>query len=135
MALSMFAVKAGAKHVLLLGTKFTMTESFLKDRLATHGIGTVDLSKYATEIDEIDRIIFDELCRGDITRESTDYLWDFICRVLDDSDDEPDAIILGCTELDMLVKDATIAGSDDFIPIIDSTEAHIETIVDHCLSD
>jgi aspartate racemase len=125
-----------AKRILLLGTKFTMTESFLKDYLKEmHEIETIDLSGYPEEIDEINRIIFEELCRGDITNKSADYLWDFISRFLDDADEEPDAIVLGCTELDMLFRDQAIRGADDLIPVIDSTEAHIESIVECCLSD
>ena len=75
------------------------------------------------------------MCRGDITNKSADYLWDFISRFLDDADEEPDAIVLGCTELDMLFRDQAISGADDLIPVIDSTEAHIESIVECCLSD
>lgn len=48
----------------------------------------------------------------------------------DDQDDRPDAVILGCTELNMILS------QDDLdIPVIDSTEAHINKLADLCLSD
>ncbi|MBR5669823.1 aspartate/glutamate racemase family protein [Candidatus Saccharibacteria bacterium] len=127
--------EVGAKRVLLLGTKFTMTEDFLKKRLAEHKIETIDLSRHSKDADEIDRIIFQELCRGVVTDESADFLVDFIRKFPTDSEPEPDAIILGCTELDMLIKSESIMGQRKKIPIIDSTKAHIESIVKHCLSD
>ena len=127
--------EVGAKRVLLLGTKFTMTEDFLKKRLAEHEIETMDLSCHSKDVDEIDRIIFQELCRGAVTDESADFLVDFIRKFPTDSEPEPDAIILGCTELDMLIKSESIRGQRKKIPIIDSTKAHIESIVKHCLSD
>lgn len=120
----------GARHVLLLGTKFTMTEDFMENRLAEYGIEVMDTSDYPEEIDEINRIIFEELCHGVVTPESKEFMVNFAHQFPSDSDARPDAIILGCTELNMILEP-----DDVDIPIIDSTQAHIDTLVDLCLSD
>lgn len=118
----------GAERVLLLGTKFTMTEDFLKRKLAMHGIQTMSVGNYPDEIEEINRIIFEELCHGMVTPESKEFMMNFIYQFPADSDIRPDAIILGCTELDMI-----ITPDDIDLPLIDSTQAHIDKIVELCL--
>ena len=123
--------KVNAKRVLLLGTKFTMTEDFLKNRLAMHDIETIDLSGCEEEIDEINRIIFEELCHGTVTCKSRMFMSDFLGQFMAGAGPKPDAIILGCTELDMII-DSDFVGE---IPVIDSTAAHIKKIVELCLSD
>ncbi|MCR5572604.1 MAG: amino acid racemase [Candidatus Saccharibacteria bacterium] len=119
-----------ARRVLLLGTKFTMTEDFMENRLAEYGIETMDTSGYAEEVDEINRIIFEELCHGVVTPESKEFMVNFVNQFPSDSDIRPDAIILGCTELNMILEP-----DDVDVPIIDSTQAHIDALVDLCLSD
>lgn len=121
--------KVGAKRVLLLGTKFTMTEDFMKTRLGTHNIEVMDTSNYPEEIDEINRIIFDELCHGSVTSESKEFMMNFVYQFPADSDLRPDAIVLGCTELNMILEP-----DDVDIPLIDSTQAHIDKLVELCLS-
>lgn len=119
-----------AKRVLLLGTEFTMVEGFMKRRLAENSIEAMSVDNYQDEIKEIDRIIFDELCHGVITPESKEFMMNFIWQFPLDSDIRPDAIILGCTELEMILK------QDDIdIPLINSTQAHIDKIVELCLED
>lgn len=120
----------GAERVLLLGTKFTMTEDFLKRKLAMHGIQTMSVGNYPDEIAEINRIIFDELCHGVVTPESKEFMMNFIYQFPADSDIRPDAVVLGCTELDMI-----ITPEDVDLPLIDSTRAHIDKIVELCLGD
>ena len=120
--------EVGAKRVLLLGTKFTMTEDFMAKRLAQHGIEVMPVDDYPDEIAEINRIIFDELCHGVVTAESKEFMMNFVYQFPADSDIRPDAIILGCTELEMILE------QDDIdIPLINSTQAHIDTLVDLCL--
>lgn len=122
--------EASAKRVLLLGTKFTMTEDFMAERLAQHGIKAMSVADYPDEIEEINRIIFDELCHGVVTPESKEFMMNFIYQFPADSDIRPDAIVLGCTELDMI-----ITPDDIDLPLIDSTQAHIDKIVELCLGD
>lgn len=120
----------GAERVLLLGTRFTMTENFLKERLAENGIKVMPVDDYPEEIAEIDRIIFEELCHGVVTPESKEFMVNFAYQFPADSDIRPDAIILGCTELEMILE------PDDIdIPLVNSTQAHIDKLVDLCLED
>ena len=122
--------EVGAKRVLLLGTKFTMTEDFMTERLARHGIEVMSVADYPDEIEEINRIIFDELCHGVVTLESKEFMMNFIHQFPADSDIRPDAVVLGCTELDRI-----ITPDDIDRPLIDSTQAHIDKIVELCLGD
>lgn len=122
--------EVGAKRVLLLGTKFTMTEDFMAKRLAQHGIEVMSVDNYPEEIEEIDRIIFDELCHGVVTAKSKEFMMNFVYQFPADSDIRPGAIILGCTELEMILEQ-----DDVDIPLINSTQAHIDKIVKLCLGD
>lgn len=122
--------EVGAKRVLLLGTKFTMTEDFMAKRLAQHGINVMSVDNYPEEIEEIDRIIFDELCHGVVTAESKEFMMNFVYQFPADSDIRPDAIVLGCTELEMILEQ-----DDVDIPLINSNQAHIDKIVELCLGD
>jgi len=117
-----------AKRVLLLGTKFTMTEDFMRKRLESHGLSVMDTSSYPEEINEINRIIFDELCHGLVVPESKEFMLNFVYQFPCDRDERPDAVVLGCTELNMILKPEDID-----IPLIDSTEAHIDKLVNLCL--
>ena len=106
-----------------------MTEDFMKALLGTHDIEVMDTSNYPEEIDEINRIIFEELCHGIVTSESKEFMMNFVYQFPADSDLRPDAIVLGCTELNMILEP-----DDVDIPLIDSTQAHIDKLVELCLS-
>ena len=112
-------------NVGLLGTKYTMVEDFLKNRLEQNDL-SVTTPKEITNINEIDRIIFDELCKGEIKEESKQYFIEVINNMIKENNIE--GIILGCTEIEMLVKQ-----SDITIPIFDTTQSHIDSIVDYYL--
>lgn len=107
-----------------------MTEDFMAKRLAQHGINVMSVDNYPEEIEEIDRIIFDELCHGVVTAESKEFMMNFVYQFPADSDIRPDAIVLGCTELEMILEQ-----DDVDIPLINSTQAHIDKIVELCLED
>ena len=109
----------------LLGTKYTMVEDFLKDRLKKNRL-TVSTPIEEEQINEVDRIIFDELCKGEIKDSSRKYFVDVINNMV--KEDGIEGIILGCTEIEMLVKQ-----NDLSIPIFDTTQAHIDSIVDYSL--
>lgn len=115
----------GVFEVGLLGTKYTMVEDFLKERLKKNGLSVVVPEKDET-IAEIDRIIFDELCKGEIKDTSRKYYIDEINRMIREKNIK--GIILGCTEIEMLIKQ-----NDLDIPIFDTTQSHIDAIVDYCL--
>lgn len=125
--------EAGARRILFLGTKTTMTEDFMKDYLLEqHGIKTIDVKDYPEEVEEINRIIFEELCRGIVMYRSRKHLMDFIRNFTANDLPElrPEAIVLGCTELDMILGPADVD-----IPLVDSTQVHIDKLVELCLSD
>ena len=109
----------------LLGTKYTMVEDFLKERLKKNGL-TVFTPTKEEQINEIDRIIFEELCKGKINESSRKYFVDTINDMKKENNIE--GIILGCTEIEMLIKQ-----KDLNIPIFDTTQAHIDSIVDYSL--
>ena len=120
--------KCKEKNVLrvgLLGTKYTMVENFLTDKLKENGL-TVFTPSNEENINEIDRIIFDELCKGNIKEESKKYYVKVIKDMIKKNHIE--GIIFGCTEIEMLVKQ-----SDLDIPIFDTTQSHIDCIVDYSL--
>ena len=112
-------------NVGLLGTRYTMVENFLVDRLNENQL-TVSTPKEEEQINEIDRIIFDELCKGIIKESSKKYFVEVINKMIEDKGIE--GIIFGCTEIEMLVKQ-----SDLKIPIFDTTQSHIDAIVDYSL--
>ena len=122
------ADKCKQKNVLniwLLWTKYTMVENFLVNRLEKNWL-TVSVPVKETEINEIDRIIFDELCKWEIKEQSKKHFVDVINDMIKEKNIE--WVILGCTEIEMLVKE-----NDLDIPIFDTTQSHIDTIVDYSL--
>ncbi len=112
-------------NVGLLGTKYTMVEDFLVNRLKQNGLEVVT-PKSIDDINEIDRIIFDELCKGETKSSSREYYKNVINRMINENGIE--GVILGCTEIEMLIKQ-----SDLDIPIFDTTQSHIDSIVDYSL--
>lgn len=107
------------KKIGLLGTKYTMEENFLKDRLKKNGLEIV----IPKNKEEINRIIFDELCKGKIKETSKKYYIDCINHMIKKEGIE--GVILGCTEIEMLIKPEDIT-----IPVYDTTQAHIDCLVD-----
>lgn len=108
----------------LLGTKFTMEQDFYRDRLESHGICVVvpDIR----ERNRIHEVIFKELCLGKTEPQSkADYL-NIINKL---SEYGADAIILGCTEIGLLISQA-----DTKIKLYDTTEIHADQAVKFALS-
>ncbi|WP_455825227.1 aspartate/glutamate racemase family protein [Pseudomonas graminis] len=119
------AIEAGTLTVGLLGTAFTMEQDFLKSRLAAQGL-TV-LVPEADERQAVHRIIYDELCVGVISDASREvYL-----RVIESlAARGAQAIILGCTEIGLLVKPEHCD-----LPLLDTTELHAQAAVAFALQD
>jgi aspartate racemase len=109
----------GVKRAGLIGTRFTISESFYRDRLEERGI-TVSLPDPATA-EEIDRIIFEELTRGQVTRQAQRRLKTCLTNM---SQTRQQAAILGCTELAMLVDPGA-----SVLPVYDTTALHAEAAV------
>ena len=116
----------GIKDVGLLGTAYTMREAFLKDKLQQNGLNVV-VPEDEIKIDEINRIIFDELCKGIIKDSSREYYIEAIEELAEHYGAK--GIILGCTEIEML-----ISKDDVSVPIFDTTASHIDGIVDYLIS-
>ena len=112
-------------NVWLLWTKYTMVEDFLVNRLKKNWL-TVSVPLEEKDINEIDRVIFDELCKWEINAESKKYFVNVINGMIKEKNIE--WIILWCTEIEMLVKE-----NDLDIPIFDTTQSHIDAIVDYSL--
>ncbi|MDX6151721.1 aspartate/glutamate racemase family protein [Marinococcus sp. PL1-022] len=108
----------------LLGTKYTMEEMFYTEGLQAGGLEVTLPDPEART--EINRIIFDELCHGTIRPESKSYL----LRVMDQLKKAgAEGVILGCTELGMLVTP-----EDTDLPVIDTTRIHALEAVNEALS-
>jgi aspartate racemase len=115
----------GATNASLIGTRNVMTESFYRQRLVAHG---VDLPAPDMAIVEtLNAIIYDQLMVGKVTRDAQRELKTIITRK---EQDGIEAIILACTELELIVDiDANI------LPIFDSARIHCDAAVDWILGD
>jgi aspartate racemase len=117
--------KAGFSTVGLLGTRFTMEQEFYKDRLRErHGLQVLVPNLRDREI--IHRIIYEELCLGKVVDESrSEYR-----RVMADLIGQGgQAIILGCTEISLLVGQP-----DSAVPLFDTTGIHARMAAEWALS-
>ncbi|MFV3352100.1 aspartate/glutamate racemase family protein [Aeromonas veronii] len=110
----------GITRVGLLGTRFTMEQDFYKGRLQDR-FGLAVLVPAEAERERVHRIIYDELCLGEI-RESSRAEYLAIIEALAAAGAE--AVILGCTEIALLVGDARAA-----VPLYDTTAIHAEAAV------
>lgn len=116
--------RAGVRTVGLLGTAFTMEQDFYRDRLADHGL-TV-LVPPADDRAQVHRIIYDELCLGVVSEASRQTYRDVIARLVAAG---ADGVVLGCTEIELLVGPA-----DSAVPVFATTRLHVEAAVDFSLA-
>lgn len=118
-------MRAGMKRPLLLATRYSMEHGFYHDRMmALHGIEPIVPDKAGRDV--MHRIIFDELCCGLISETSRAEVIDIIAQGIDDG---ADSVILGCTEICML-----IGQSHSPLPLFDSTALHVAAAVDFALN-
>lgn len=115
--------QAKLKTVGLLGTKYTMEEDFYKERIEANGIHVLIPS--AQERERIHQIIFEELCLGIIEPASLAFYQETIRNLIAAG---AEGIILGCTEIGLLVKEG-----DADIPLFDTTVIHALATVNHAL--
>ena len=112
--------------VALLGTKYTMEQNFYRDRLETkYGLTVVIPNK--TEREYINKVIFDELCAGKILQKSKERFIQIIARLVEEEGAE--GVILGCTEIPLLVKQEDVS-----VPVFDTTAIHSEAAVRYSLN-
>ncbi|MEL6940602.1 MAG: aspartate/glutamate racemase family protein [Cyanobacteria bacterium J06598_1] len=115
----------GITRVGLLGTRFTMEESFYKDRLIyQHGLAVQVPT--GEERDFVHDVIYDELCLGDIRKGSRDRFRQTIANLVAAG---AEAVILGCTEIGLLVTE-----QDSAVPLFNTTELHAQAAVQWAIS-
>lgn len=116
--------QAGLTRIGLLGTRFTMEQSFYIDRLRQQGLEV--LLPVPAERDTVHRIIFEELCLGQVLDSSRQAYRSIMAGLVDQG---AQAIILGCTEITLLV-----GAADASVPLFDTTAIHASAAVDRALS-
>ena len=115
---------AGLETVGLLGTAFTMEQDFYRDRLAAHGIRTIVPG--APDRADVHRIIYDELVRGVVSEASRAVYREVIARLVREG---AEGIVLGCTEIELLVDQ-----DDSAVPVFPTTRIHVDAAVDAALA-
>lgn len=113
----------GIKTVGLLGTKYTMEQDFYRSRLEAQGIKVLIPEEADRAL--IDAVIFNELCLGQINEESRSEYKRIIGSLMGQG---AEGIILGCTEIGLLVKP-----EDSLVPLFDTTVVHAEGAVNYAL--
>ena len=113
-------VAQGIGTVALLGTRYTMEQDFYKGRLATR-YGLKALVPDADDRATVDAVIFDELVHGKVIETSKRSYLDIIGRLVESG---AEAVILGCTEIGMLVGQKDVE-----VPVFDTTELHAAAAV------
>ena len=113
------------RRVALLGTRFTMTEPYVRSRLESRGIALAPVAPQW--IAEVDRIIFDELAAGRVVRDSQRKLKTLITEL---AKQKVEAVVLGCTEL-VLAVDVRA----NVIPVYDTTAIHARAAVEWMLEE
>lgn len=116
---------AGVKRAGLLGTRFTMEQDFYRGRLESrHGLEVLvpDEDQRAA----VHRVIYDELCRGRVLPESRRLYAEIIAGLVGRG---AEAVILGCTEIGLLVR-----AEDAAVPLFDTTTIHAEAAAEYALA-
>ncbi|MDM5308355.1 aspartate/glutamate racemase family protein [Peribacillus frigoritolerans] len=111
--------KSKISTVGLLGTKYTMEQDFYKTRIESNGIKVLIPNEADRKV--INKVIYEELCLGEIQQSSREYYKKVIKGLVDDG---AEGIILGCTEIGLLVKP-----EDSEVPLFDTAVIHaIESV-------
>lgn len=116
--------EAGLRTIGLLGTRFTMEQDFYSGRMQSHDIRV--LVPDAADRDLVHRVIYEELCLGEVRAASRDAYRDIIARLIAQG---AQGIIFGCTEIGLLVSAA-----DSPVPVFDTTAIHAQRAVDFALT-
>lgn len=113
-------VADGVRRVGLLGTRFTMEQAFYRARLEEQ-FGLEVVVPGEADRERVHRIIYDELCLGEIREASRQAYLEVIARLAEEG---AGAVILGCTEIALLVGECAAA-----VPLYDTTALHAEAAV------
>ena len=109
-------LEKGLKNIALLGTKYTMEQDFYKSKLIEKGINVIIPDK--NDIETINKVIYDELCLGTINSNSKKKFLEIVDKLRNKG---AEGIILGCTEIGLLIKNA-----DTDVPLFDTAIIHAE---------
>jgi aspartate racemase len=121
------AIRArGLKRVALLGTKPVMATDYLQRRYA-EGFGIETLVPDVAGQDDVDRIIFDELCKGRFLAHSKARYLEIVDALAARG---AEGVILGCTEIPLLIQQA----DRPTLPFFDTVELHVEAAVAFALA-
>ncbi len=115
---------AGLTRVGLLGTAFTMEQAFYRDRLEQHGLTVFVPGEEDRQ--RVHSVIYDELCHGIVRPESRAAYREIIGRLMDEG---AQGIILGCTEIELLISQ-----QDSPLPVFPTTQIHVEAALDRALT-
>ncbi len=116
---------AGLRRPILLGTRFTMTEAFYRQRLERFGLEV--FLPDAAEQAAVHAVIYDELIAGQITDSGRRTLTSVIERLAAQGSD---SVVLGCTELGLLIRPEDVS-----VPVFDTAEVHIAAAVAFALDE
>ncbi|AWM25547.1 aspartate racemase [Sinorhizobium fredii USDA 205] len=116
---------AGSRRPLLLATRYTMEHGFYAERMRAHGIDVIVPDADGRKLTH--EVIFDELCAGKVLDASREALMALIEKAKAEG---ADAVILGCTEICLILDPANLP-----LPGFDSTAIHAEAAVDFALLD
>ncbi|WAA12853.1 aspartate/glutamate racemase family protein [Fervidibacillus halotolerans] len=117
--------RSNIRTVGLLGTKYTMEQDFYKSRMEMNGINVVVPDK--TNREGINNVIYGELCLGTIKQSSKEYYKQVIKNLVDQG---AEGIVLGCTEIGLLIQK-----EDLDVPVFDTTKIHAIEAVNQALQD
>ena len=117
---------AGVETVGVLGTKETMEGAFYRDRLAGHGLDVV--VPEPADREAVDRIIFEELTKGEIRDASRERYLEVVDSLVAAG---AEGVVLGCTEIELLIEQA----DRPEVPLFDTTALHVERAVEHALGE
>lgn len=109
-------LEKGLKNIALLGTKYTMEQDFYKSKLIEKGINVIIPDK--NDIETINEVIYDELCLGTINFNSKKKFLEIVDKLRSKG---AEGIILGCTEIGLLIKN-----KDTDVPLFDTAIIHAE---------
>ena len=109
-------LEKGLKNIALLGTKYTMEQDFYKSKLIEKEINVIIPDKNDIEI--INKVIYDELCLGTINSNSKKKFLEIVDKLRSKG---TEGIILGCTEIGLLIKN-----EDTDVPLFDTAVIHAE---------
>nr|WP_245406466.1 MULTISPECIES: amino acid racemase [unclassified Peribacillus] len=117
--------KSKISTVGLLGTKYTMEQDFYKTRIESNGIKVLIPNDEDRNV--INKVIYEELCLGEIQQSSRDHYKKVIKRLVDEG---AEGIILGCTEIGLLVK-----AEDSEVPLFETAVIHAIEAVNMALEN